>query len=142
MILFVWTRFFRILWIYFSIYLLVCSYVLNFYTLFCTLFFQTGITFARLRNDGKSLLLTEALTEGWTKSLNISAFSLVNLVGTSVSWQDLQASKQTVSGKSSFFPTFEKLNKSFDFGILSIAFILGWYLYFKIAFKTGSLILL
>ena len=66
-------------------------------------------------------------------------FSLIILVVASVCLQALHASKQTVSWKIYFFSMFEKLNKSFDFGTLSIAFILGWSLYFKIAFKTRSL---
>ena len=72
----------------------------------------------------------------------MSVFSLKILVGTSVPCQALEASKQT-SWKVSFFSTCEELDKSFDFATLSIAFILlGWSLYFKIAFKTGCLVLL
>ena len=93
-------------------------------------FSKTGITFASFRNDWKSPLLIEALIEGWTKSVNMSAFSLIILVGTSVSWQALETSKQTISWKISYSSTFEKLNQSFDFWTLSIAFILTWYLYF------------
>ena len=87
-------------------------------------FLKTGITFANFRNDGKSPLLIEALTEGWTKSVNMSTFSLISLVGTSVSWQALEASKQRIYWKFFFFLTFEKLNESFDFGTLLIALIL------------------
>ena len=66
-------------------------------------FLKTGITFASFKNDAKSPLLIGALIEGWTKSVNMPAFFLIILVGTSVSWQALEASKQTNSLKISFF---------------------------------------
>ena len=66
-------------------------------------FLKTGITFASFRNDGKWPLLIEALIKGWTKSVNMSTFSLIILVGTFVSWQALEVSKQFL-GKFSFFP--------------------------------------
>ena len=130
MFLFIWKKFFRILWIYFSIYGLVYNYLSE----FLQSFLKTRIVFPSFRNDGKSPLLIETLSEGWPKFVNMSAFSLIILVGTSISWQALEAYKQTIYCKISFFPTFEKLSKSLDFGTLSIAFILGWFFYFKIAF--------
>ena len=51
-----------------------------------------------------SLLLTEPFIEGWIKSANMSALSLLILVGTSVSWQPVEASKQAISWKIFFFP--------------------------------------
>ena len=91
MLLFVWTKFFRILWIYFSIYLLVYNYLLS----FLQPFFNTWFTFASFRNDVKSPLLIETLIDRWTKSENVSDSSLIILVGTSVSSQGLKAPKQT-----------------------------------------------
>ena len=99
-------------------------------------FLKRGITLASFRNHGKSTLLIEALIEGWIKSVNMSAFSLIILVVKILSWQALETSDNFL--KNFLFSTFEKLNKSFDFETLSIAFILGWSLYFKIAFKTIS----
>ena len=64
---------------------------------FCSLFLKTGITFESLWNDRNSSLLIEALFEGWTRSGNTSAFSLITLVGTSASWQALEAFEQTIS---------------------------------------------
>ena len=52
--------FFRMLWIYFSTYLSVYSYLLSFFQSFL----KRELTFATFRNDGKSPLLIEALTEG------------------------------------------------------------------------------
>ena len=97
-------------------------------------FLNTGFTFANFRDYVKSPLLIEKCLDRWTKSVNISEFSLKVLVGTSVSWQGSKAPKQTVSWKISFFSTLENLNKSFDFGTLSMAFIPGWSWYCTIAF--------
>ena len=49
----------------------------------------------------------------------------------------LEGTKQTISWKIYFFSNLEKLNKSFDFGIFLIAFLLGWSLHCTIIFKTG-----
>ena len=97
-------------------------------------FLNTGFTFANFRNYVKSPLLIETLIDRWTKSVNISEFSLKVLVATSVSWQGLEAPKQKVSWKIFFFSTLENLNKSFDFGTLWMAFIPGRSWYFTIAF--------
>ena len=70
----------------------------------------------------------------------MSALSLTIFVGTSVSWHNFDASKLTISLRISLFSTLESLNKLFSLVIFSIAFILGWSLYFRIDFKTGSLI--
>ena len=105
------------------------------YTYRCIIIFRVFVNFFEDRNhiwkfghDGKWPLLIEALNEGWTKSVNMSSFTLIIFV----SWQALEASKQTISWKISFFATFEKLNKPFDFWTLSMVFILGWYILQKL----------
>ena len=68
----------------------------------------------------------------------MSAFSLINFAGTSVSWQDFDASRLTISWSICLFSTLENLNKLFGLAIFSIAFILERSLYFRTDFKTGS----
>ena len=82
------------------------------------------------------------LIAGWIKSAKMSAFYLIIFVSTSVSWQDFDAFRLTISLSISPFTTMENLNKLFSLESFSIAFTLRWSSYFKIGFKAGSLILL
>ena len=50
-----------------------------------------------------------------------------------------QGCRLTISLSISPFTTLENLNKLFSLEIFSITFILGWSVYFRTDFKTGSL---
>ena len=75
---------------------------------------------------------------------NISAFCLTIFVGISVSCQALEVSNFMMSLWILSLCIFEKEKGSLRFLLQtsSIASTLGWFLYFTIYFKTGSLILL
>ena len=90
------------------------------------------------KKDRHSFLLIVVLIAGWIKSAKMSAFFLIMSFGTSVSWQDFDACRLTISWSISLFFTLENLKKLFDLAIFSIVFILGWSLYTRIDFKTGS----
>ena len=75
--------------------------------------------------------IIDALFDGLIKCKYVGIL-LTFLVSTFVSSQASEASKQTISWKNYFFSKLEKLNKSVNFGTLSIAFMLGWSLYLTI----------
>ena len=66
------------------------------------------------------------------------AFSLIIFVEIFVSCQDLDASRSTISSSITPFSKLKILNKLLSLEIFSITFQLGWYLYFRTYFKTGS----
>ena len=64
---------------------------------------KTGTTSASFKKDGNSFLLIDALIAGWIKSAKMLPFSLTIFVGASVSMQDFDASRLTVSLIISYF---------------------------------------
>ena len=88
-------------------------------------FLKTAITSASFKKKVNSFLLIDALIAGRIKPAKMLEFSLIIFVGTSISWQDFDASRLTVSLRILLFSTLENLNKLFSLEIFSITSILG-----------------
>lgn len=64
----------------------------------------------------------------------MSEFSLINLVGISVLWVALFVLGLLISFMISFHSIWEKLKHKFELHVFFVAFMLGWDLYFTVAF--------
>ena len=97
-----------------------------------------------LKMDGKLGFSIESLKFETRTLANISAFFLTIFIGISVSWEALEVSNFRMSLRISSLGIFEKEKGSLWFLLWTspIASMLGWFLYFTIHFKTGSLTLL
>ena len=111
------------------------------------IFFRISVTIFKDRSDISHFkdwwkytdwkrLINRIIKTGTNNICEISAFSLIILDGISESWQAFYTSKFKVSFKISSLSTYLKENRQFLLHTSPI--VLGWFLYFTIAFKTGS----
>ena len=69
----------------------------------------------------------------------MSEFSLIIFVGIPVPWDDLVVSILPISFKTSYLVTLENVNIELFLYLPSTVKTLGWFRYFMIALKVGSL---
>ena len=87
------------------------------------------VTSAHLRREGKIPVSTHLLKEVCRKSAKSSAFSLIILVGMSLSCEALDVFKDLISFKISSLSTRLKLNSKLLLYAFFILIMLGWFLY-------------